>query len=811
MSIKQKTLIPVILALVVTAGLLTGLSVLAQNRQVEEQEQQRLEYMGNILTEKIKSRGDMSVALAASIAGNPEVQKAFADRDRQGLLNMLLTTYQGLAKSSKVSQGQFHLAPATSFLRLHQPDKFGDDLSSFRATVLAANKEKRPISGLEKGKGGYGIRGVVPVFYLGEHVGSFEIGMDFDKAFLQEIKDSYGADVAVYLNESNTKVQSFQEEGTRTGGESAFTLYAATLEKPLTVEKGERLQVFDSGQSQLTRLTQGDSSFAVLSIPIRDYTDAVVGLAEISVKRDAALAQVASSRNNSLAVGAAILLAMLLLVWVTITRVIVKPLRSMAGSAAAIAAGDVDQQVQVGGSDEIGQLASTFRHMVTYLQSMVGVAHRLAEGDLTVQVAPQSESDQLGNAFAGMVAKLRELVGQVQTSALSLADTSNQLGSAASETGAAVQQVTSTIQQVAQGAQQQSVSAQATSESVDQLNQTIARVAGGAQEQARTAEEASTRAAEMAAGVEQVAAQASRVAETSQKSREAAINGSRMVQEAITGIGRLKETVNHTAAQIDSLGQASEQIGAVVDTIDDIAEQTNLLALNAAIEAARAGEHGRGFAVVADEVRKLAERSSGETRQIAQLVRDVQAGVRSAVDAMHTGTQEAEAGTGLAVRAGEALDQIVQATEQTVEQVSSIAGAAKEMARSSSYVAGALGRINGLVREAEKAAEQMESLAQQVARAVEAAAATAEENSAATEEVSASAEEMSAQVEEMSAQAQELSATADKLRELVARFRLEASTAGQGATTGIRPNLTPRRRASDWTPEGRDSHRIPAR
>ena len=132
-----------------------------------------------------------------------------------------------LAKSYGATQGQFNIAPAISFLRLHQPDKFGDDLSSFRPTVLAANREKRPISGSEKGKGGYGIRGVVPVTYQGQQVGSFEIGMDFDKAFLQGIKDSYGGDISIYLHENSNTVQTFQEESQKKSN-SAFTLYAST-------------------------------------------------------------------------------------------------------------------------------------------------------------------------------------------------------------------------------------------------------------------------------------------------------------------------------------------------------------------------------------------------------------------------------------------------------------------------------------------------------------------------------------------------------------------------------------------------------
>ncbi len=774
MSIKQKILIPVLLALVLTAGLLTALNVASQNTLIENQEQQNLTQLGGILTDDIAARAQMSAALASSIADIPEVQKAFADRDRQALLSMLLPAYQELAKSYGVSQGQFHLAPATSFLRLHQPDKFGDDLSSFRATVVAANKEKRPIVGLEEGKAGYGIRGVVPVDYQGQQVGSFEIGMDFDKEFLQQIKQSYGADISIYLQEEGTKVQTFQQDAGKTSAStSAFTLYASTMDKPLNVADSVRLQVFKSGQPAITRSSQGDTSYATISLPIRDYTNAVVGLAEISVKRDAAIAQVNSSRNVALGIGLGLLLLMGLILWLTTTRFVVRPLQTMARVAAAVSAGDVNQEVRVNSRDEIGQLACALRDIVTYLKSMVDMAKRLADGDLTAQVQARGDDDQLSNAVAQMVSGLRKLVGELRTTSVDLDGNAQQLDTAASQSGAAVQQVTTTIQHIAQGAQRQSEVAHNVSESVLQLNQTIGQVASGAKKQVTSVETAGETAHQMVVGIQQVAASADQVARESQQTRELALQGSQMVQDAMSGIASLKETVHRAAAQIDALGQASEQINSVVETIDDIAEQTNLLALNAAIEAARAGEHGRGFAVVAEEVRKLAERSSRETRQIADLVRSVQAGTQSAVDAMHGGAQEAETGADLASRAGDALREIVQSVEDTVDRVAGIARAAQEMSTSSRGVTGALESISAVAEQTQTAAGRMEVLAEQLAAAVDAAASTSEENSAATEEVSASAEEMSSQVEEMSAQAEELARTAGQLRSMVAQFQLE--------------------------------------
>jgi methyl-accepting chemotaxis protein len=440
----------------------------------------------------------------------------------------------------------------------------------------------------------------------------------------------------------------------------------------------------------------------------------------------------------------------------------------------------------------MGDMASSLTRMIVYLQGMAEVAQKLAGGDLTSNVVPISERDVLGNAFKEMVENLRRLVGEVTESVGSLGLASEQLASAADQAGQATTQIATTIQQVARGTVQQSEAVTRTATSVMQMGQAIDGLARGAQEQAKAVGKSSDITIQITSAIQQVSANAQAGAKGSEKAAEAARGGARTVSAAIDGMETIQAKVNLSAQKVQEMGTRSEQIGVIVETIEDIASQTNLLALNAAIEAARAGEHGKGFAVVADEVRKLAERASSATKEIGGLVKDIQHTVSDAVSAMNEGSVEVKRGVGQAKEAGHALDEILIAAQEVNRQVSQIATAANHMSGLSNELVAAADAVSAVVEENTSATEQMAAGSNEVTQSIENIASVSEENSAAVEEVSASAEEMSAQVEEVTASAQTLAEMAEVLQQVVSQFKLSAEQPRKHESQVVKPIIYPR-------------------
>lgn len=291
------------------------------------------------ISSAIEAEAYRAQSLAALVAQIPQASDAFANGERDQLFELFGSSFQNMKKNYAVRQFQFHSPPATSFARIHKPEKFGDDLSSFRYTVIQTNQTKEPVVGLEKGVAGLGVRGVVPVFQDGNHIGSVEFGMSFGQAFFDRYKARNAVDVALYIQ-----------------GEGGFKSFASTL-GGTPLNSSVNLQAVLDGTAQMGLAHYNEKAHAVLYDVIRDFSQKPVGVIEIAMDASRFREMQNAAENRALYISLAALgLSILLSIW--ISKSISGPILRMANSLRRISHKDFDMDI-VGHdrSDEVGVMA----------------------------------------------------------------------------------------------------------------------------------------------------------------------------------------------------------------------------------------------------------------------------------------------------------------------------------------------------------------------------------------------------------------------------------------------------------------------
>lgn len=599
------------------------------------------------LKSTIAAEARRAESMSALVANMPIASKLFAAKDRQGLFDLFVPSFKVLKKNYAVRQFQFHTPLAISFARIHKPKKFGDDLSSFRKTVVNTNAVKKPTVGTEIGVAGLGVRGMVPVSYGGKHLGSLEFGMSFGQAFFDQFKNDYGVEAALYLKRGDK----YQRFATTFGKIDPFST--------------EQLDIAFTGQDKAGEIEFANQPMAILAQPINNFSGSPIGVVVIGKSTSAAQAALADARNVDLMIAGLAFLIVLGLA-VLLSRSITRPINAITVTMKHLAEGDLDTPIPAQERrDEVGVMAQAlqiFKDSLLEARKMEQEQQQAHQEEEEKLKYVDEITTQFTNQVEEVISGISSASGQLNTTAQSMTGIAEETSSQSAAASAASNDASVNVQTVASATEEMS-------HSIDEISQ-----------QVNMASEASR---EAVLEVERTSIQMETLAETSDK-----------ITNVIGIIADIADQTNLLAlnATIESAraGEAGKGFAVVANEVKGLAGQTS-----------KATEEIISQVNEIQAATKQAVVSMGDISKIIKTVDETSAAIATAMDEQGSATREIARNVNEAATGTENVNRNIisvseasqEAGEASSEVMTAAAGLSEQMTTLSDVVKGFLGEL----------------------------------------------------------------------------------------------------------------------
>ena len=501
-------------------------------------------------------------------------------------------------------------------------------------------------------------------------------------------------------------------------------LYASDRKAENTVRTDEATKgAFEASSPMVQRYADAQGSHYEKVFPLLSPEKKKVGVFRIGLNPDAVSRQVRGPVLLSLAVGLVSFVLAIVFVYLFVGKGITVPISEMSQIAGRLATGDLAGKISVSGQAEVAALGTAINALSSNLRDMLGKLRQtvagLGEAVNSVSAATYKMSGGARvqqEATEQTVMTVEEMVASIR----GVADNAEVMSNSATNASSAVAEMATSIGEIAKSTNGLSAIAEETASSIQQMLASVRQVSENTEALSSSAEETSSSLTEMSASVKEVeqrAVESARLAES--VSREASERGVAAAEAAIKGMDNIRATVEAASTVVNRLGKRSQAIGQILKVIDEVTDQTGLLALNAAILASQAGEHGKGFSVIAEEIKELAERTAASTQEIAGLIAAVQKDTEETVQAMGKGLKAVVDGADLVSVTRDVLGQVVESSQQSSKTAELIKRTTAEQARGLSQITEAVVGITNQIEHISQAMQEQRRGSEQISKAAE--------------------------------------------------------------------------------------------